>query len=51
MSFVRNHEFQIKVYKEFGKEIELALGVKHRCNSSPNVLDPIIKTKTQTFDT
>lgn len=50
-SSVRNHIFQTKVVEKFGNEIELHLDVKHRWNSIPTMIDPLIKTKLCLFET
>lgn len=50
-STVRNHIFQSKVKAEFGNEIELVLDVKHRWNSIPCMISPLLKTKKCLFET
>lgn len=50
-STVRNHIFQTKVVSLFEHEIELHLDVKHRWNSIPTMINPLLKTKVALYDT
>jgi hypothetical protein len=50
-STVRNHIFQEKVKLHYGHGIELHLDVKHRWNSIPTMIEPILKTKIALFET
>ncbi|KAG5672798.1 hypothetical protein PVAND_002891 [Polypedilum vanderplanki] len=51
ISPIRNQIFQSKVKSIYGKEIELHLDVKHRWNSIPTMISPLIKTKAALFET
>ena len=48
---LREQYFQSKVKEAFGVERELVKDVKHRWNSIPGMLEPVVKYKVQIIDT